>query len=69
MTLAALSIAAVGFIVAVIGALRLYRGRIREDPENPAVLIVPLATNWVDLALAIGGALLTLAGAIVGALA
>ena len=64
----AVVLAVVGFIVTVTGAVRIYRGRMREDPDHPG-LYIPPKSDPGDLILAIGGAMVALAGGVVGAVA
>jgi len=61
----ALILAIAGFGAAIIGAIRLHRGRMREDPSGSGLYTVP-TSDRTDLALTITGACCGLAGAVVG---
>ena len=67
MSLLAIILAILGFVLAVVGAIRMYRGRMREEPEGSGLYAIP-TSNRGDLVLTIVGAAIGLAGGVVGAL-
>lgn len=64
----AITMTVIGFVVTVVGAVRIYLGRMREDPEHPG-LYIPAASGPGDLVLTIIGAVVGVTGSVIGSLA
>lgn len=62
-----ITLAVVGFVVAVVGGVLSYRGRMREEPMGSGMYTVPDG-GLASLVLIIVGAVVALAGALVGIL-